>query len=331
VPTGEPDLPEHSSLNDPTRDLIDAVQRLSLARTVGEVQEIVRTTARGLRGADGATPEEGELLQALADANAVAMENVALWSDEERRVAERTAALDAALQVNERLLSTLAHELRNTVGGCHGLLELVLDNASYELPDQVRRDLRVAYRSASDALQIVDQQLNLAKIRAGQLSPRVSEFRVDEMLDELAVTYRALRRNEAVSLVVDSPQPGFTVRSDRHLLVQALRNLISNALKFTDAGEVRISVALLPGSGEVTFCVADTGLGIAGSDQDRIFEEFAQVDGAQGGRPHGTGLGLPFVRRVTELLGGRLELVSSLGKGSTFSVIVPADLVPPVA
>jgi signal transduction histidine kinase len=404
-------------MNDPTRDLIDAVQRLSMARTLGEVQEIVRTTARRLAGADGATfvlregdvchyadedaisplwkgqrfpldacisgwamkhrqttviediylderiphdayrptfvrslamvpirraepigaignywqtrnrptPEEVELLQALADATAVAMENVQIWSDVEQRVAERTAALDATLKVNERLLGTMAHELRNTVGGCQGLLELVLSGASHELSERVLQDLQMAHRSATDALRIVDQQLNLAKLRAGRLRPRIAEISVGDMLEELAVTFRALRRNDAVSLVVEPVGPEITVRSDRHLLAQVLRNLVSNALKFTDSGEVRIGAAAGSNDGEVTFSIADTGLGIAYEDQERIFEEFAQVDGAQGGRPVGTGLGLPFVRRVTELLGGRLELVSSLGEGSTFRVVVPSQ------
>ena len=250
-------------MNDTTRDLIDGVQRFSLART------------------------------------------------------------DAALKVNERRLRIMAHELRNTVGGCHGLLELVLDASSHELPDQVRRDLRMAHRSASEALQIVDQQLGLAKLRAGHLLPRIDEFSVQDMLDELAVTYRALRRSDAVALVVERVGPKVTIRTDRHLLVQVLRNLISNALKFTDAGEVRIGAAT--GDGEIAFSVADTGLGIGDEDQERIFDEFAQVDDAQRGRPLGTGLGLPFVRQVTQLLGGRLELDSSLGEGSTFRVIVPSQ------
>ena len=183
----------------------------------------------------------------------------------------------------------------------------------------------MAHRSASDALQIVDQQLGLAKIRAGQLLPRLTEFSVEDMLDELAITYRALRRNDAVALVVERVGPSVTVRSDRHLLVQVLRNLISNALKFTDSGEVRIGAANGATDGEVAFSIADTGLGIADEDQERIFDEFAQVDDAQRGRPLGTGLGLPFVRQVTQLLGGRLELHSLLGEGSTFRVIVPSQ------
>ena len=408
-----------SAVDAGTRELIDAVQRLSLAQTVGEVQEIVRTTARRLCGADGATfvlrdgdrcynadedaisplwkgqrfpldscisgwamregrpaviediyvddriphdayrptfvqslamvpirraqpigaignywsarhhatPKEVELLQALADATAVAMTNVGLWSDIETRVAERTAGLDEALKLNERLLGTLAHELRNTVGGSRGLLELALERSDADLDAELREELDLAHRSVVDALRIVDEQLDLAKRRAHELAPRSADVPVADLLAELATTYRALRRNDAVALVVDPVEPRMILRTDAHLLKQVLRNLVSNALKFTDAGEVRLTARLGPGAGEITLAVADTG-GIAPADQTRIFEEFAQVDAEQDGRPAGTGLGLPFVRRVSAQLGGRLEFESERGRGSTFRVTLPRDLRP---
>jgi signal transduction histidine kinase len=397
-----------------TQELVDAVQRLSLAQTIGEVQEIVRTAARRLCGADGATfvlrdgdrcyyadedaisplwkgqrfplescisgwamrerrpaviediyvddriphdayrptfvkslamvpirraqpigaignywgtphratDEEVELLQALADATAVAMTNVGLWSDIETRVAERTAGLNEALKLNERLLGTLAHELRNTVGGSRGLLELALERED-TLDDELAEELRLAHKSVVDALRIVDEQLDLAKRRAGQLAPTMADVPVSALLGELAGTYRALRRNDAVALVVEDVDPRVTLRTDAHLLTQVLRNLVSNALKFTDAGSVRLAAVTGPGAGEVTLSVSDTGVGIPVEHQARIFEEFAQVDAEQGGRPAGTGLGLPFVRRVTAQLGGRLELESEAGRGSTFRVVLP--------
>jgi signal transduction histidine kinase len=393
-----------SAVDAGTRELIDAVQRLSLAQTVGEVQEIVRTVARRLCGADGATfvlrdgdhcyyadedaisgwamrerrpaviediyaddriphdayrptfvqslamvpirrasaqpigaignywrtrhlatPKEVELLQALADATAVAMTNVGLWSDMETRVAERTAGLNEALKINERLLGTVAHELRNTVGGSRGLLELALERSDEELDAELREELDLAHRAVVDALRIVDEQLDLAKRGASELTPQSADVPVADLLAELAATYRALRRNDAVALIVDSVEPGVILRTDAHLLKQVLRNLVSNALKFTDAGKVRLTARTGPGAGEITLSVADTGVGIAPEDQARIF---AQVDAVQGGRPAGTGLGLPFVRRVSAQLGGRLELDTEPGRGSTFRVTLPRDLQP---
>jgi signal transduction histidine kinase len=395
--------------------LINAVQRLSLARGIGEVQEIVRTTARRLCGADGATfvlrdgdrcyyadedaisplwkgqrfplnacisgwamlnrrstaiediyqddriphdayrptfvrslamvpirsvdpigaignywahhhaatPEELDLLQALADATAVALENVALWSEMESRVADRTAKLQEALALHERLLGTLAHEVRSPLSGAQGLISLVLEDPDADLGPAQREDLRYAQAAVTDGLRIVSEQLDLAKMRAGRLTLHPTPVDAAELLDELAATYRGLRRNERVALVT-APEPGLpTLSTDRHLLVQVLRNLVSNGLKFTDEGEVRIAAAHRPETGEIAFSVIDTGVGISEEDQERIFEEFAQVDGDQGGRADGTGLGLPFVRRVASVLGARLELESRRGEGSVFTLTIP--------
>lgn len=405
-----------STPQEATALLIGAVQRLSMARTVGEVQEIVRTTARALCGADGATfvlrdgtrcyyadedaisplwkgqrfpmdvcvsgwtmrnrsavviedifddprvpqeayrptfvrslamvpirqtdpigaignywsdhhhaqPHEVQLLQALADATAVAMENVGLWAEMEQRVAERTADLSAAVALSDQVLSTLAHELRNAVGGTRGLLDAILQDPAEDLSDVLREDLRLAHDGARDAMQIVEHQLAQAKARASDLRPAEAPIDVRALLADLDRTYRALRRNDAVRLVLDAPSEPLTLISDRHLITQILRNLISNALKFTDNGEVRFGARRGPGDGEITFVVADTGVGIAPADQARIFEAFQQVDDDQAGRPTGTGLGLPFVQRVTTLLGGRLSLQSAVGDGSTFCVTLPA-------
>jgi signal transduction histidine kinase len=405
-----------TSPEDATALLIGAVQRLSLARTVGEVQEIVRVTARALCGADGATfvlrdgtrcyyadedaisplwkgqrfpldvcvsgwtmrnrsavviedifvdervpqeayrptfvrslamvpirqtdpigaignywsdhhradPHEVQLLQALADATAVALENVGLWAEMEQRVAERTADLSAAVALSDQVLGTLAHELRNAVGGTRGLLDAILHDPAEDLSAALRDDLRLAHDGARDAMQIVEQQLAQAKARASDLRPAVAPIDVRALLADLERTYRALRRNDAVRLVLDAPSEPLTLTSDRHLVTQILRNLISNALKFTDHGEVRFGARRGPGKDEITFIVADTGVGIAPHDQARIFEAFQQVDGEQAGRPTGTGLGLPFVQRVTTLLSGRIELQSAVGDGSTFGVVLPA-------
>lgn len=405
----------------PALELIDAVQRLSLARTAGEVQMIVRTTARRICGADGATlvlrdgkqswyvdedaveplwkgqrfplesclggwvilnrkpivvpdvaddprvpfhvyeptfvrslalvpirpsepigaignywrghhaatAEEVALLQALADATAVALENVALWTETERRVAERTATLDAALHQSEEVIGTLAHELRNAVGSARGLLELALDDPS--LAEETREDLRLAHAGTVDGLQIVDRQLEIARLRAGQLAPDTEDIVLAEVLPTLGRTLRVLGRGDAVELIVEPVAEGLALRSDPHLLVQVLRNLASNALKFTDRGEVRLSAAAGPEPGEITLSVADTGVGIAPADQDRIFGRFEQVADAQPSARAGTGLGLPYVLQVVELLGGRLELESAPGAGSTFRVILPQDLRPPAA
>lgn len=404
--------PSQSSSDAAALELIGAVQRLSLARTVGEVQEIVRTTARSLCGADGATlvlrdgdqswyvdedaieplwkgqrfpldaclggwvilhreqlvvpdvsqdprvpfhiyeptfvrslalvpiratapigaignywrephaatADEVALLQALADATAVALENVSLWNAAEARVAERTASLKTALQQSEELVSTLAHELRNAVGSARGLLEFVLGDGALDV--ELREDVRLAHQSTVEALRIVEQQLALARRRARELEPDPEDVDLGALIEEFGRIYRVLRHNEAVRLVTDVTS-GLRVHTDRHLLAQVLRNLVGNALKFTDHGEVRLTASPGPGADTVTVSVLDSGVGIAPDDLDRIFQRFAQVDAVQAGRPTGTGLGLPYVHRVVSLLGGRLEVESELGRGSAFHVVLP--------
>jgi signal transduction histidine kinase len=223
-----------------------------------------------------------------------------------------------------RAIGTLAHELRNAVGSSRCLLELVLDRAEDQLEPALYDDLRLAHTAVVDALGIIEQQLDLATLRAGRLRSHAADVDVAAILGELTTTYHAMRRDEAVALVVEPVAAEVaTVRTDARLLRQILRNLLTNALKFTDAGEVRLAVRPGPGRDEVTVSVSDTGIGIAFEDQRWIFDEFAQVDAVQAGRPPGTGLGLPFVRGVCAHLGGRLELDSEPGRGSTFRVTLP--------
>jgi signal transduction histidine kinase len=141
-------------------------------------------------------------------------------------------------------------------------------------------------------------------------------------LAALRAMFRAFVRSSAVTLSIDPPAEAIQLRTDPVLLGHILRNLLSNALKFTDAGEVRVSAGSLP-DGEVAFAVADTGVGIASEDVARIFEPWGQVDDGDC-RPAGSGLGLPLVRRLVDALGGRLELETALGRGSTFTVVLPS-------
>jgi signal transduction histidine kinase len=394
--------------------LVQAVQRLSLARTVGEVQELVRATARELCGADGATfvlregdrcyyadedaisplwkgqrfpleacisgwamvnrravaiediyaddripheayrptfvkslamvpirrldpigaignywaehhqptDEEMELLQALADSTAVAMENVRVWSELEERVADRTVKLQGALELNERILGTVAHELRNCLFATVALLDASLNAADGGLAPEVRTRLEFAHRAARDGARVVEDQLTAAQDRAGRLRALPGEVVVDDLLAELQGAYAAMRRNDRVELVVEAAEELPVLVTDGHLLMLALRNLVSNALKFTDEGEVRLTAGA-DGADRVAFTVADSGVGIAPADQQRIFEEWVQGEAADGNGSRGVGLGLPFVRRVAELLGAELALTSEPGVGTTVTLTVP--------
>jgi signal transduction histidine kinase len=152
---------------------------------------------------------------------------------------------------------------------------------------------------------------------------RLTDFPVGELLGALRGMVRPLVSSDAVALVMELPEPGWIMRSDEGKVSQVLRNLVSNAVKFTPAGEIRVEARLVAAGESVEFTVTDTGIGIAGDDLERIFEEYAQVENYLQRRATGTGLGLPLSRKLAALLGGSLTVASEPGRGSTFTFRVP--------
>jgi signal transduction histidine kinase len=174
---------------------------------------------------------------------------------------------------------------------------------------------------------MVNDLLDLAKIEAGRSEVRVGTFTPTELFGALRGMFRPLATSEAVALLFDEVGHLPALTTDEGKLSQILRNFISNALKFTEAGEVRVSAAETDGL--MTFSVADTGIGIPPEHQERVFEEFSQVESVLQRRATGTGLGLPLSRKLAELLGGQVSLASEPGRGSVFSVTVPTEYQPP--
>ena len=176
--------------------------------------------------------------------------------------------------------------------------------------------------------EMVNDLLDLARIEAGRSVVRPTSFTAIDLFGGLRGMFRAITPSERVALVFDDPNDLPAFATDEGKLSQILRNLISNALKFTERGEVRVGAAAESG-GQVAFAVADTGIGIAPEDQERIFEEFSQLESALQRKATGAGLGLPLSRKLAELLGGQLTLSSTPGVGSTFTVTIPACYVEP--
>ncbi len=233
---------------------------------------------------------------------------------------DKSARLNEANEAKSRFLANASHELRSPVNSILGLVRLMLDPESDALTEEQRKQLALIMTSSSELLKLVNDLLDLAKAEAGKLQPEVSPVHLDELFGELRGSLRPLAR-VGVTLVVDPPQTP-VLETDRTLLMQILRNLASNALKFTLQGEVRISAR--PSSPyEIEVTVTDTGVGIAPDDQAKIFEEFFQVRGPLQVDQKGSGLGLPYARRVSRALGGDITLVSAAGKGSTFVVRLP--------
>jgi len=200
---------------------------------------------------------------------------------------------------------------------------LLRDGGSDPLTPEQDRQVELIRGSAADLLSLVNDLLDLAKAEAGRLEPSWADVDLKAVFGQLRGTLRPLATRPEVEFVVEEPAVT-RLRSDEVLLAQVLRNLLTNAIKFTAAGSVRLSAARA--GDDIEFTVADTGAGIPPELQERIFEEFYQVPGSQalsGGK--GTGLGLPYARRLVGILGGALRVTSEPGVGSTFTVSLPVS------
>jgi signal transduction histidine kinase len=233
---------------------------------------------------------------------------------------EKSAQLRAASESKSRFLANVSHELRAPVTAIIGLARLLADSASDPLTAEQARQVGLIRASASDLLPLVNELLDLAKAESGRIEPSWAEVDLRALFGQLRGTLRALATRSEVELVVEEPPAPAVVRTDEMLLAQVLRNLLHNGLRFTVRGEVRLRAERRADSWSLS--VSDTGAGIPPELHERIFEEFYQVPGVT--RVGGTGLGLPHARRLVTLLGGTLELVSEPGRGSTFTVVLPA-------
>ncbi|PYC73309.1 histidine kinase [Micromonospora arborensis] len=232
---------------------------------------------------------------------------------------EKSAQLRAASESKSRFLANVSHELRAPVTAIIGLGRLLTDSASDPLTAEQGRQVDLIRSSAADLLGLVNELLDLAKAESGRIEPDLTDVDLRPVFGQLRGTLRALATRPEVELVVEEPAAPALLRTDEVLLGQVLRNLLHNGLKFTERGEVRLRAR--QHGDRWHFEVSDTGPGIAPDLHDRIFEEFYQVPGAT--RVGGTGLGLPYARRLVTLLGGTLELTSAPGQGSTFTVSLP--------
>jgi signal transduction histidine kinase/ActR/RegA family two-component response regulator len=235
---------------------------------------------------------------------------------------ERAALLERASELKSRFLSNMSHEFRTPLNSIISLSALLLDRVDGDLSGEQEKQVTFIRRSAESLLEMVNDLLDLAKIEAGKVDVRSSEFSVEEIFGALRGMLRPLITNPNVALTFEQVGEIPRLFSDETKLSQILRNFISNALKFTSMGEVAVT-AEHGMHDTVIFSVRDTGLGIATKDLSTIFEEFTQIENELQRKSKGTGLGLPLSRKLAELLGGEVSVKSEVGKGSTFSVVVP--------
>jgi GAF domain-containing protein len=270
-----------------------------------------RTTVRPF------TDKQIEVVTAFADQAAIAIENVRLFDE----IQDKSRQLEIASQHKSQFLANMSHELRTPLNAILGYTELMADGAYGEPSEKMLGILKRLEANGRHLLGLINDVLDLSKIEAGQLVLELSDYSVQDIAQTVRSTLEPLAADKKLAFKVEvAPQlpPG---RGDGRRLTQVLINLVGNAIKFTDAGEVAIKAEANNGSFHVF--VRDTGPGISAADQAKLFQEFQQADNAITRKKGGTGLGLAISKRIIEMHGGRIWVESQVGRGSTFTFTLP--------
>ena len=252
----------------------------------------------------------------------------------EERVRERTAEL---VQANQRLeeldrlksqfLATMSHELRTPLNSIIGFTGILRQGFAGPVNDEQKKQLGLVFGSAKHLLSLINDLLDLSRIEAGKVEMACEPFNLFEIIDEVIQNLTPLAAQKNIRLAADLPAQAIQMIGDRKRCFQVLLNLVNNAVKFTDRGEVKIS-ARIEGD-QLRVCVADTGIGIKPQQIGMLFEAFRQLDGSAKRVYEGTGLGLHLCRRLLQLMHGEIGVESEFGKGSRFSINLPCHAVNP--
>jgi signal transduction histidine kinase len=258
-----------------------------------------------------------DVLQTFATQSVLAIQNARLF----RELEEKGRQLQLASTHKSQFLANMSHELRTPLNAILGYTELILDNLYGETPEKMRSVLERVQINGKHLLGLINDVLDLSKIEAGQLVLALGDYSIKEMVQGVYSAVEPLASTKKLGFRIEVPPDLPRARGDDRRLTQVLLNLVGNAIKFTDSGEVAINACAA--NGAYTIAVRDTGPGISEADQVKIFHEFQQADNSQTKTKGGTGLGLSIAKRIVEMHGGRLWVESSPGKGSTFSFTVP--------
>jgi signal transduction histidine kinase len=258
-----------------------------------------------------------DLLQTFAAQSVLAIQNARLFNE----IQVKGHELEVASQHKSQFLANMSHELRTPLNAILGYTELILDSIYGDVPERMRSVLERVQSNGKHLLGLINDVLDLSKIEAGQLTLSLEDYSIRDVVHSVFTLVEPLAEEKHLALKVELPDDLPVARGDERRLTQVLLNLVGNAIKFTDAGEVVIKAGAA--NGHYTLSVQDTGPGISPSDQVKIFEEFQQADGSSTKAKGGTGLGLSIARRIVNLHGGRIWVSSAPGNGSTFFIDVP--------
>jgi signal transduction histidine kinase len=257
------------------------------------------------------------LLQTFATQSVVAIRNARLF----REIEEKSRQLEVASRHKSQFLANMSHELRTPLNAVIGYTELILDSIYGEVLPDIREVLQRIDHNGRHLLGLINAVLDLSKIEAGRLTLTLTDYSMLDVVQAVVMGVGALAEEKKLAVKI-SVAPDLPLgKGDERRITQVLLNLVGNAIKFTERGEVRVDATASSGAFRVS--VSDTGPGIAEADQARIFEEFQQADRAGARKQGGTGLGLSIARRIVEVHGGRMWVESTPGQGATFIFTLP--------
>ena len=294
---------------------VDAVVRGEMNEPYQELEQQNRELLSTLEQLNARQAELVQLNKELDETNRGV---VALYAE----INDKADYLQRASELKSKFLSNMSHEFRTPLNSILALSRILLDRLDGELTREQEKQVSYIRRSAEQLIDMVNDLLDIAKVEAGKITVRPTEFDASALFGSLRGVLKPLLVGQRVELVFEEPSDVPALYTDDSKVAQILRNFISNALKFTERGEVRVSAAMLD-SEHVRFSVRDTGIGIATEDQERIFEEFSQIENPLQKHAKGTGLGLPLSRKLAILLGGTVTVESTQGLGSVFSLVIP--------
>jgi signal transduction histidine kinase len=279
------------------------------------VLNLTRSTARPF------TDKQIELATTFADQAVIAIENVRLFDE----IQDKSRQLQLASENKSQFVSSMSHELRTPLNAIIGLTEMMVKNAARFGTEKAQEPLQRVNRAGTHLLGLINQVLDLSKIEAGKLELNPQTVQLSSLINEVIGTAGQLAEQNKNRLVVDAQENLGALTVDPMRLRQILLNLLSNACKFTKAGEVKLAARKVSnGSSFVEFAVSDTGIGMTAEQQAKLFEEFSQADATTAQHFGGTGLGLAITRKLARMMGGDVTVTSEPGKGSVFTVRLPA-------